>query len=101
MMKQDAAVPLQSIHADGGAARNRFLMQFTADMLSLELKVSDTPELSPLGAALSGLLGMRVCSSLDDLAALPREFITYRPALDREKADRYYEGWKQAVARIL
>ena len=108
MMKTDAvppaassAVPLAGIHADGGAAANRFLVQFIADVVGLDLNVAQVPDFSPLGAALAGMLGMGVYGSLDDLAALPRDGVLYRPAMDERTVAKYYDGWKAAVARLL
>src|SRR5207247_1679610 len=51
-MKERAGVDLQTIHADGGATRNRLLMQFIADMTGLEITVAPIAECSPLGAAM-------------------------------------------------
>src|SRR3990172_1977092 len=72
MMRADAGVVPQVLHADGGPTRNEFLMQFTADIAGLELVVSDGPESSALGAALAGRLGLGAVQSLPDLAAMPR-----------------------------
>lgn len=101
MMKDEAGVALKSIHADGGATANSFLMQFTADMLGLELRASEVPEFSPLGAALSGALGMGVYGSLDDLMDLPFESTSYTATMNRAGVEEYYGGWKEAVRRVL
>ena len=65
MMRADAKVKLQSLHADGGPTRNKFLMQFTADLTRTEIKVAEVAESSAWGAAMNGLLGLGVCKSLD------------------------------------
>ncbi len=101
MMKTDAGVDLARIHADGGPTQNAFLMQFIADMADLETTASDAFELSPLGASLSGMLGMGMYSSLDDLAALPLSRILYRPQMEKGEMERLYGGWKEAVNRVL
>jgi glycerol kinase len=101
MMRDEADVALKSIHADGGATANRFLMQFTADMLGLELRASEVPEFSPLGAALSGALGMGVYGSLDELTDLAFESTSYTATTDRAVAEEYYGGWMEAVRRVL
>lgn len=101
MMRADAPIKLQNLYADGGPTRDQFLMQFTADLAELELKVSEVPESSAWGAAMSGLLGLEICHSLDDLAALPREIRSYRPRMDPAQAKRLYEGWLAAVKRTL
>lgn len=101
MMKADAGIGLRSIHADGGATKDAFLMQFTADVAGLEVLVSDVPECSPLGAAMSGALGLGLFKSMDELTVLTRKGKTYRPAMDPDFVERNYSGWKRAVQRVL
>ncbi len=98
---QDAGVPLEVIHADGGAVRNRFLMQFVADITRYRLRASSLPELSALGAVLMGLLGAGMAGSLDDLARLPAEAVDYAPVMSQEQASVYYAGWQAAVRQVL
>jgi glycerol kinase len=101
MMRADAGVAPQVLHADGGPTRNEFLMQFTADVTGTELVASEVPELSALGAAMAGLLGLGRVRSLNDLAALPRATRVYRPMMNRDKVEQLYTGWKAAVQRVL
>ena len=51
-MGEDAGVSLSIVHADGGATRNAFLMQFVADLTQLKVRAAQTPELSALGACI-------------------------------------------------
>jgi glycerol kinase len=101
MMRTDAKLELQNLHADGGPTQNKFLMQFTADMTGAELKVSEVAESSAWGAAMSGLLGLGLCQSLDDLAALPHETKEFEPQMDAARATRLHQGWRAAVKRVL
>jgi glycerol kinase len=101
MMRADAQINLQNLHADGGPTRDRFLMQFTADLTGVELKVSEIAESSAWGAAMSGLAGLRIYRSLDDLAALPREVRTYQPQMDPARVKQLHDGWLAAVKRVL
>jgi glycerol kinase len=102
MMKSRAGVDLKTLHADGGATRNQFLMQFIADLTRLDLTAAPIPECSPLGAAMAGALGMGVYKSLDQLAAVPRgDSVTYRPVMPANQADRYHAGWQRAVKQVL
>lgn len=100
-MAKDAGVNLSQIHADGGAVKNRFLMQFVADMTRLKVKASNLPELSALGAALSGMLGLEIFRSLEDIQALPFSTTEYLPAMDISQAQTLYAGWKTAVNQVL
>jgi glycerol kinase len=101
MMRADAKVKLQSLHADGGPTRNKFLMQFTADLTRAEIKVAEVAESSAWGAALNGLLGLEVYGSLDELMKLPRQQRIYRPQLEAGQADALLGGWRRAVRRVL
>jgi glycerol kinase len=101
MMRDEAVVPLRSIRADGGPTRDHFLMQFTADMLGIELEVSDLPDGSAQGVALAGLLGLGLCSSLEELAALPRATVRYEPRMDAATVERNAAGWAAALKRVL
>jgi glycerol kinase len=100
-MVEDAGIPLQVVHADGGAARNEFLMQFVADMIRRTVRASTVVELSAQGAVFSGSLGMGIHTSLKELEKLPVAFIDYEPQMDAALAERYYQGWQQAVQRLL
>ena len=101
MMRADAGLELQNLHADGGPTRNDFLMQFTADLAGVELKVSEVAESSALGAAMKGLLGLGIRKSFDDLAALPREQKSFRPQMKMAEVKKFYDGWRAAVKQVL
>jgi glycerol kinase len=101
MMRADARIKSQLLHADGGPTRDQFLMQFTADLTGTELKVSEVAESSAWGAAMNGLLGLGICKSLDELAKLPRKQKTFRPRMKPAEAKRLHAGWRAAVKRVL
>ena len=101
MMQTDADVTLRHIQADGGPTANRFLMQFTADVVGVDLHAAHVPNVSPLGAVFAGLLAMGVHGTLDALAALPRDVTVYTPCADRPGIDRSIDGWRRAVDRVL
>ena len=101
MMRADSKIDLHSLHADGGPTRNKFIMQFTADITGVELKVSDVPESSAWGAAMQGLLGLGVYKSLDELAKLKRAQKIFRPQMKAALVQKNYSSWQQAVKRVL
>ena len=100
-MRSRAGIDPKVIHADGGATRNRFLMQFIADVTGLELTAAQVPDCSPLGAAMAGALGMGIYSNLDELARLPRQAITYRPRMPADQVEKLVAGWKRALGQVL
>lgn len=101
LMASEAGMPLQTVHADGGAVSNRFLMQFTADLTQHALRASSLPELSALGAVLAGGLGMGLYSGLDAIERLPLSFVDYSPVMLPQQADALYAGWQAAVRQVL
>jgi glycerol kinase len=101
MMRKDSKIKLRQLQADGGPTRNKFIMQFTADITGAELKVSDVAESSAWGAAMNGLLGLGLCKSLEELAAMPRKTKTFRPKMKPKLVEANYAGWTRAVSRVL
>jgi glycerol kinase len=75
-------------------------MQFLADMTGLSVTVPRAPEPAALGAAMVGMLGMRMCASFDELAKLPRDIEGYRPDMPSERVITLYAGWRDAVSRV-
>ena len=100
LMADEAATDLASIRADGGAVRNRFLMQLIADLTGITVYAAELPELSALGAVFAGLLGLgfRELAELEGIAA---GYTEYRAAMSAEAADRLYAGWQAAVQQVL
>jgi glycerol kinase len=76
-------------------------MQFTADITRTEIRVAEVAESSAWGAAMSGLLGLRICKSLDDFEKIPRKQKIFRPRMDSKLVEKNYVGWKHAVKRVL
>ncbi len=101
LMGDEAALPLRYVCADGGMVHNRFLVQFMADITRMQVRASALPELSALGAAMAGMLGLGMRSSLEDLDSLEHGFSVYEPAMGEAIAEEYYRGWKAAVRRVL
>jgi glycerol kinase len=100
LMEAEAGITLQYIHADGGAVRNRFLMQRTADILQRTVRASRLPELSALGAAYNGFLGVGALS-LNDIAATEGSFDEYFPAISSSELELLQAGWAHAVKQAL
>lgn len=89
------------VRADGGITRNRFLMQFQADILNIPVLVSNIEEVSARGVAFVALLHLGAFSDLEEI----RQKITYRekyePRMGDELREMYYEGWKTAIRKLL
>jgi hypothetical protein len=47
------------------------------------------------------MLGMNEVVGLADLERLPRKIIEYHPVMPLERALTLYQGWQEAVKRVL
>ncbi len=99
-MMRVAGVRPGQIHVDGGPTRNRFLMQFAADITGETLSVSEVLELSAWGAAMNGLLALRIMV-MDEVAALARPVRLVSPTMSAAAVDSLYRGWLEAVRRVI
>ena len=100
-MQSESQLPLKTLKVDGGAAANAMLLQFQADLLNVTVRRPVVAETTAFGAAYLAGLAVGYWNGFDDVTknwALDREF---RPAMDAEKRDRLYAGWKKAVDRSL
>ena len=84
----DVMPKLDLLRADGGMTRNRWLMQFQADVLGIPVETAREPEQTALGAALLAL-GKRQPSPAGE---------RFEP---KEAAERLYAGWREALRRTL
>ncbi|PKO01919.1 MAG: glycerol kinase [Chloroflexi bacterium HGW-Chloroflexi-5] len=100
-MSKDSGVELKTVHGDGGAVSNSFLMQFISDLNQNTLLASQLPELSALGAVYSGALGLKIFATQSELAFLPAEYTKFTPKQDVKTIDGLLENWHLAVHQIL
>ncbi|MFC4600718.1 glycerol kinase GlpK [Cohnella hongkongensis] len=100
LMRSESGIALKKLHADGGASDNAILMQFQADMLDTPVAKSQVAELSALGSVYLAGLGIGFWRSIEDIAQQPRVYIRYEPAIEQEKRERLYDGWKRAIASV-
>ncbi|MGC4102896.1 FGGY family carbohydrate kinase [Ferruginibacter sp.] len=96
-MENDAAISLTALNADGGITANKFVMQFTADVLDKEVAAIGMPDVSALGAAYLAGLKAGVYDSINALRDLNTTKTKYHPAADTVKVNTYYNGWCKAI----
>jgi len=98
-MEQAGSIVFPALHADGGATRNKALMQFQADILGRPVLRSANEELSAIGAAWLAGLALGWWSDLAEIALLAPSVDQFTPAMESSQRDHLYSGWKSAVAR--
>ncbi len=96
-MEADSGIQLKNLRVDGGAVSNNFLMQFQSDMLGVTVERPTVSETTALGAAYLAGLAVGFWQDKQDIIANWHTERAFTPQLPPEKADKLYEGWKQAV----
>ena len=97
-MSKDAGVGISELRVDGGPTKNDYLMQFQSDIAGIAVQVPDTDELSGMGPAYAagmalGLWDEGIFGKLDCRK--------YTPQMEKSLRQKKYEGWKQAVGKVL
>ena len=100
-MEQDTGVKLAGLKVDGGASRNRFLMQFQSDILDKPVQRPVIYETTALGAAYLAGLAVGVWSSTEEIRRLWHCDATFRPNMTEEHRMALRRGWDKAVGRSL
>ncbi|MDR2805531.1 MAG: glycerol kinase GlpK [Dysgonamonadaceae bacterium] len=96
-----SGIALKALRVDGGPVKNRFLMQFQADMLQTPVNRSSVEEASALGAVMMNGLALKKWDSLETLARWRKNDETILPASTPAQIASWYGGWKMAVQRTL
>ncbi len=99
-MKTPARSPISALKVDGGATRNRFLMQFQADLLRIPVMVSEIAESTAWGVAKLAGKASRFWNSLDALDQR-RHYQKFRPRMERRQAIALRESWKKEIRRLI
>ncbi len=97
---QEAAAgeALSELRADGGAAVNRWLMQFQADVLGSPVIVPEISETTALGAAYLAGIATGVWD-IEEVEGMWREQARYEPRMDSALREELLGRWRQAVER--
>ena len=91
---------LKEIAADGGPTKNRFLMQFQADMLETPVVCTEVDDASALGAVIMNGFARGLWKSFDEVSGFRVVTQTYQPQ-DNPERFSLYQGWRNAVNQLI
>ena len=100
-MEKDSGVTLSELRVDGGASRDRFLMQFQADVLGRSVRRPMIRETTALGAAYLAGLAVGVWKNTQELRRLWHCALPFTPEMDEARREKLLRGWHKAVGRSL
>lgn len=94
-MEKDSGLKISTLHVDGGAVGNEFLMQFQSDIANIDIYAPEKAEFSLKGVALLALRSMNMLKEDED-----GEVKHYTPGADREYCKIKQERWERAVEAV-
>ena len=100
-MQEDSDLPLTSLHVDGGATANPFLMQLQANIQGVEVVRPLLAETTSLGAAYAAGLAVGYWKSLDELKRNYQEDRRWLPQTSEQEREAGYAQWRKAVTRTF
>lgn len=100
-MKFDSGINISSLKADGGAARNAFLMQFQADISNCDIVCPENAEATALGAAFLAGLAVGFWRDKKELCKLCEKQVKYSPEIDKPSREKLNSAWKKAVEKTF
>ncbi|HHU98034.1 MAG: glycerol kinase GlpK [Clostridia bacterium] len=101
VMQEDSGLTLTALKADGGAAKNNFLMQFQADIIDVAVHRPACVETTALGAAYLAGLTVGFWDSVEELRTHWKIDRVFEPSMTEEMRREKINTWKKAVTRAL
>ena len=100
LMQSESNIKITSMHVDGGACENNFLMQFQTDLLDIELVRPVNIESTALGAILLAGLGANIWQTNtlpNKICKVDKAFV---PKIQKSHRDELIKGWNKAVEQV-
>src|SRR5262249_23733292 len=97
-MAADSSHRLESLAVDGGLSNSDLCMQIQADISGISVVRPAMRETAALGAAIAAGVALGVWKEPEELSRANREGRkVFTPSGDRERQERQYKKWEQAV----
>lgn len=98
-MQNDAGITVSTLKADGGAAKNKFLMQFQADISDTNVICPKNAEATALGAAL--LAGITAGIIDSDTTSINSASTLFTPSIKENERQEKLQGWNSAIRSTI
>ncbi len=96
-MESDAGMELKTLRVDGGASANRFLLQFQADVLQVQVQRPQIIETTALGAAYLAGLSVGYWKDKQEIRENWAVSQKFEPKLSGKEMECRLYGWHKAV----
>ena len=98
-MEKDLNITMTELKVDGGAARDKFLMQFQADISRISIVRPVVRETTALGAAYLAGITAGFWKDTEEVKNRWQRDIVFVPEMAKEKREKLILGWHKAVSR--
>jgi glycerol kinase len=99
VMLKESGAALDGLLVDGGVTRNKFLMQFQADIMDVPVIRPDNAEATAQGAAYLAGLTAGFWKNKEELKNLQGNRTVYEPKMDQETKNKLLYDWGRALER--
>jgi len=100
-MEKDSGVKIAALKVDGGASRDKFLMQFQSDISRIAIMRPMVMETTALGAAYLAGLTVGFWKDLDDVMDHVQRSVVFESEMDQQRREKLIALWHKAVGRSL
>ena len=100
-MEADSGIELKTLHVDGGAVKNNFLMQFQSDILGKIVERPEVNETTALGAAYLAGLAVGFWKDKEEISRNWNIDKTFSADMTEETRQKLYEGWTKAIKATI
>ncbi len=100
-MEKDSGITLSALNVDGGASRDKFLMQFQADILNKPVSRPKVRETTALGVAYLAGLAVGIWNNTAEIKKLWSCDACFTPDMESARREKLLNGWRRAVGRSL
>jgi len=98
-MEKDLKLRMSGLKVDGGASRDKFLMQFQADICGAEIVRPVIRETTALGAACLAGIAVGFWKDLTEVKNNWKRDAVFTPGMDTPDREKLVAGWHKAVDR--
>lgn len=93
--------PLKELYCDGGASKNKNMLQFLADITNLKICTETNLESTVLGSIFMAGLECGVFKNLDEIKSLISIKDTFTPNMSNDLRTKLISGWNNAVKMCI
>ena len=97
VMSKETSCSLKNLKVDGGATKNKFLMQFQSDILHTKIMLPSCLETTALGVAYLAGLASGFYKDLEEIKSIHTYQAIFEPEMDEKTVKEKYDGWLKAI----